>query len=296
MRATCFGTRKASNTAWASFRWELAAAWSPRACAREARSTWVRPTSKRAPTAVRARRASSRWRLASVQCPSAWAIRPRIDGFLVGEEEVHDLLASAQEVEGLRLANGEIQATAVALLDGEPLGVPERLLEGRDGIPVGVHVRRLVGESGEIFHGLRGIVGLRVVGRQAIVGLVETIRIQGLKGPSRGFMKGLAPSGQEARIRDLLCEGVPEGVLEIGEEPALAEELRGLEGVLRPRRSAWSASSAIAWRRAKGTSLPITAAACSSRLSSGARRSMRAARIDLAVAGIWRLWAAFASR
>ena len=37
-----------------------------------------------------------------------------------------------------------------------------------------------------------------------------------------------------------------------------------------------------------GTSLPMTAAAWSSRLASGARRSMRAARMACTVAGIFR--------
>ena len=45
-----------------------------------------------------------------------------------------------------------------------------------------------------------------------------------------------------------------------------------------------------------GTSLPTTAAAWSSRLSSGARRSMRAARIAWTVAGTWIAVASCASR
>ena len=41
----------------------------------------------------------------------------------------------------------------------------------------------------------------------------------------------------------------------------------------------------MASSRAKGTSLPMTEAVCRSRLSSGASRSMRAARIACTVAG-----------
>ncbi len=55
-----------------------------------------------------------------------------------------------------------------------------------------------------------------------------------------------------------------------------------------PRRSASAARSAIASRRANGTSLPTTEATCRRRLSSGARRSIRAASIAWTVSGTWR--------
>jgi hypothetical protein len=52
-----------------------------------------------------------------------------LDGLLVRDKEIHDLLAAAEEMEGLRLTNGQIQAAAVSLVDREPLRVPERVLE-----------------------------------------------------------------------------------------------------------------------------------------------------------------------
>ena len=77
---------------------------------------------------------------------------------------------------------------------------------------------------------------------------------------------------------------VLERVLKIRKKPRLVQELRRLE-VTEPRRNVSSGTSAMACSSVYGTSLPITAAACRSRLSSGNSRSMRAARSAWAVAG-----------
>ena len=74
---------------------------------------------------------------------------------------------------------------------------------------------------------------------------------------------------QQAAVGHLVRERVLERVLEIREEPGLVEELGGLQ-VVEPARSASSGSSAIAWSSANGTSLPMTEATWSRRLSSGA--------------------------
>ena len=71
-----------------------------------------------------------------------------------------------------------------------------------------------------------------------------------------------------------------------GNRLRLVEELGGLQ-VREPAAQRLLGSSAIACSSANGTSLPITAAACSRRLSSGGSRSMRAARIACTVAGTW---------
>ena len=78
---------------------------------------------------------------------------------------------------------------------------------------------------------------------------------------------------------------VLERVLEVGEEAGLVEELGGLEAVEPCGAAPPRALSAIAWSSAKGTSLPMTAADWSRRLSSGASRSMRAASTACTVAG-----------
>ena len=46
----------------------------------------------------------------------------------------------------------------------------------------------------------------------------------------------------------------------------------------------------MAWRSARGTSVPMTAAVCRSCFSSGGSRSMRAASTACTVAGTWMLW------
>ena len=80
-------------------------------------------------------------------------------------------------------------------------------------------------------------------------------------------------------------ERVLERVLELRKEPRLVEELRGLQvGEPRAQRRP-PARRRSAWSSAQGTSLPMTAAAWSRRLSSGGRRSIRAARIACTVAG-----------
>jgi hypothetical protein len=67
-----------------------------------------------------------------------------------------------------------------------------------------------------------------------------------------------APVQEHAAIGDLVREGMLERVLEVRKEPSLVEELGGLEVSRRP------GGESAAW---------------SSRLASGPKRSMRAARI-----------------
>ena len=102
---------------------------------------------------------------------------------------------------------------------------------------------------------------------------------------------------EQAPVGHLVGERMLEGVLEIREEARLVQELGRLEVGEPAAEGSPRACSAMAWRRANGTSLPMTEAAWSRRLSSGASRSMRAARIACAVAGICDgVCGAFASR
>jgi hypothetical protein len=70
---------------------------------------------------------------------------------------------------------------------------------------------------------------------------------------------GASPFQGQAPVRDLLGQRVLEGVLEIGEELRLVEELGGLQRVERRSQDVLGASTS-ACRSVKGTSLPITAA------------------------------------
>ena len=90
-------------------------------------------------------------------------------------------------------------------------------------------------------------------------------------------------------------EGVLEGVCEIREEAGFVEEFGGLQ-VAEPAARSSSDNSPMACRRAKGTSVPMTAAVWRRRFSSGGRRSMRAARTACTVAGACRLSRDFARR
>ena len=98
--------------------------------------------------------------------------------------------------------------------------------------------------------------------------LAEAIAVERLDRLDDPRVERAAPLLQQPAVGDLVGERVLEGVLEVREEPGLVEELGGLQ-VVEPARSASSGSSAIAWSSANGTSLPMTAAAWSRRLSSG---------------------------
>jgi hypothetical protein len=81
---------------------------------------------------------------------------------------------------------------------------------------------------------------------------------------------------------------VLEGVDNLGEKVRFMEELGRLQvcqAVL--HRRLWDGSSITACSTGRGTSRPITAAVCSSRLSSGGNRSIRAARTACTEAGTW---------
>ena len=82
----------------------------------------------------------------------------------------------------------------------------------------------------------------------------------------------------------LMGEGVLEGVGALGKQTGLVEELRRLQ-LRQARYSASSGVSAIAWSSGPGTSVPMTAAVWSKRLSSGGSRSRRAASSACTVAG-----------
>ena len=79
-------------------------------------------------------------------------------------------------------------------------------------------------------------------------------------------------------------ERVLKSVSELGEEAGFVEELRGLQ-VAEPAAQFLFGQLTIACRRAKGTSVPMTAAVWKRRLFSGGSRSMRAASTACTVAG-----------
>jgi hypothetical protein len=116
-----------------------------------------------------------------------------------------------------------------------------------------------------------------------------------LDGLGDAGVQGALPVVEQTLIRHLVRERVLERVLQVRKDPGLVEELRGLEvGEL---------GAHLVLRRVgdgqeqgRATSLPMTAAAWSRRLASGARRSMRAARMACTVAGIFRYSTARVSR
>ena len=95
------------------------------------------------------------------------------------------------------------------------------------------------------------------------------------------------PLLEQAAVGHLVGQRVLEGVLEVGEQARLVEELGGLQVGEAAAQLVLGQRRRSAWSSANGTSLPMTAAAWSRRLSSGGSRSMRAARIACTVAGTW---------
>jgi hypothetical protein len=88
---------------------------------------------------------------------------------------------------------------------------------------------------------------------------------------------------------------VLDGVFVVGKQACLIQELGGLEvreaaveGVLR--------KLGDDLQQGQGTSVPMTAAVCSKRFSSGGSRSMRAASTACTVAGTWMVGSACSTR
>ena len=115
--------------------------------------------------------------------------------------------------------------------------------------------------------------------------LGQALGVEPLDGLDDPGVERAPPVLEQAVVGHLVREGVLEGVLEVGHEPRLVEELGGLQvretapqGLLGQRRR-WPGAAA------RGTSLPMTEAAWSRRLASGGSRSMRAARTASTVAG-----------
>ena len=162
----------------------------------------------------------------------------------------------------------------------------QRLLEAGHGLPIararppwrrpGAGTHRLVPQLAP-----QGVVG------QPLDVLGQPVGVEPLDGLHDPRVQRAAPLVQQAAVGDLVGQRVLERVLELGEQAASRRGTRRPGGRPSPGCSASSGSSAMAWSSANGTSLPITAAAWSSRLSSGASRSMRAARTACTVAGTW---------
>ena len=105
--------------------------------------------------------------------------------------------------------------------------------------------------------------------------------------PRRSAREARAPVVEQAAVGDLVGQRVLEGVLELGEQARLVQELGGLEAGEPAAQLLLAAARRSPGAARTGTSLPMTAAVWSRRFSSGGSRSMRAARIACTVAGTW---------
>ena len=92
------------------------------------------------------------------------------------------------------------------------------------------------------------------------------------------------PLVQETSVGHLVGEGMLEGILPLGEQARLVEELGRLE-VRETTMQRVLGQLGDGLEEGKGTSVPMTAAVCSRRLSSAGSRSMRAASTACTVAG-----------
>ena len=172
----------------------------------------------------------------------------------------------------------------------------ERLLEVPHGLAVGRPRHGLLPRLPAVRQGLvphlapQGMVG------QAFDLLGQPVPSERFQGLDDAGMQRSPPLLQQAAIGHLVRQGVLEGVFRLGEEPRLVEELRGLE--VGEAGGAAPSPAGRQWpvRRGNGTSVPMTAAVCSRRLSSGGSRSMRAASTACTVAGTWMLCSGCARR
>ena len=106
----------------------------------------------------------------------------------------------------------------------------QRLLEVCDRLAVGRARERLGAGLPEVGDGLsHSFAPERMVGQPVDV-LGQPVGIEPLDGLHDPAVEGAPPVLEQAAVGDLVGEGVLERVFDVGEEPRLVEELRGLEG------------------------------------------------------------------
>jgi len=117
----------------------------------------------------------------------------------------------------------------------------------------------------------------------------ETIAIEPLDGVHDPGMQGAASLVEKALIGDLVREGVLEGVLDLGEQARLVDELGPLK-LVEPGPKLILCQIGDGMEQRRRDVLGNDEATCNKRLCSGARRSMRAASTACTVAGTWIVW------
>jgi hypothetical protein len=145
---------------------------------------------------------------------------------------------------------------------GETAEGLERLLQVGNGLAVGGPRHGPEPSLAEIGDRLLPHLPAQGVVGQPLGLLGDALGREPLDGLGDAGVQGALPVVEQPLVRHLVRERVLERVLEVRKEPGLVEEFRGLQ-----------VSQLGAW---------------SSRLASGARRSMRAARMACTVAGIFR--------
>jgi hypothetical protein len=167
---------------------------------------------------------------------------------------------------------------------GETAEGPERLLQVSDGLAVGCPRHGPEPRLAEIGDRLVPQLPAQGVMGQPLGLLDDALGREPLDGLGDAGVQGALPLVEQPLVGHLVRERVLERVLEVRKEPGLVEELRGLQ--------VRELGAHLVLRRVgngqeqrQGTSLPMTAAAWSSRLASGPRRSMRAARMACTVRG-----------
>ena len=88
----------------------------------------------------------------------------------------------------------------------------QSLLQGRDGLGMGRPTSCLLSKTGQILDSLAGLVSLRVVVRQAVIGFLQTVGVESFQGLTGRRMEGLAAGNQKALVGHFLCQGVFENI------------------------------------------------------------------------------------
>jgi hypothetical protein len=162
---------------------------------------------------------------------------------------------------------------------GETAKGPERLLQVGNGFAIGGPRHGPQPRLAKIGDRLLPQLPAQGVMGQPLGLLADPLGSKPLDGLGDAGVQGALPVVEQPPVRDFVSERVLERVLEVRKEPGLVEELRGLEASESSARTSGSGVSAMTRSSGMGTSLPMTAAAWSSRLASGVKRSMRAARM-----------------
>ena len=152
-----------------------------------------------------------------------------LDALPLLEEDLRGPLELPQEEERVVEGERDFGTPPLPRPIRQPLHVRERRLEGGDGLGVRVTPGGPGGDGGQVLDGLLGVVGPRVVMREAVHDLAEPARVEPLERARGRGVEGAALGLRHAPVDRLLGERVLEDVARLAGARPLVQELEPRE-------------------------------------------------------------------